>query len=1438
MDIDLFDEFNRPQEILNRYSNGNLSHPDTIHLSLCITYIGILCRPGYNSSVGYYTVEPCITRKFLYIYRIVYPLATFTKRPLDAFEGWASGVTILLLAFTGMLVPLFIPQTYNSIISKDLSYVPTPDQTASLWSLATFSFLDGIIFLGYRLPHITWDQLPPLADYDHAKYLKENAARHVDSFAGANKRHIFFNLLISFLSRFITMGAFLLIQATTSFVSPFVPRFFLCRVLIFLIYSYLETDGVDATMRPWFWISLLFIGPTASSIALQHYFFVGASIYRMVTQIEVVLTQLIYEQALRMRVKGGSKPVTLAASKSTPEPSSGAEPSPSAVGAKASDPTANIVGKINSMMTTDLSNVRAAADFIAIFTYIPLHIVLAMWFLYVTLGWRSKTNFQQRFGLVMMLALLPVPSYISARVLSIEVVRMQKTDGRVQSITETLNVLRMIKLFGWESKIGINLDEKREEELKWVRKRELLNMAKGITDTLILFLTMLTLVMKEDLTASKVFSSMAVFDILRGQLGLSLQVISRAISGKVSLDRINDFIYNTELLDIFTEQDHTFTSPTAAEESPIGFRDAQFTWSVEEHDYPDGGIRERFILHVDGEFVFPRESISLIVGPTGSGKTALLMALLGEMHFIPKGLSSWVNLPRSSGISYASQESWIFNDTIKENILFGSPLNETRYKEVIYQCGLEMDLSMFSAGDATEVGEKGITLSGGQKARITLARAIYSHAKILLLDDVFSALDVHTSKWIITHCFRGKLVKGRTILMVTHNLTLMSPIADFVLRMGESGKISTFTRLSKEKPGSADLALNAMDDTSASTNVANTSLVPDLGKGKLIVGEEIEEGRVNWEAFKLYLHGLGGKHYIIFLSVFISGLVSNELLLTAQTWYIGYWASQYDILPGSDVPILRYLVNYGLILSASTVIYTAVHVVFIFRSLKASRSIHKQLIDSLLGTTLRLAIIVFLPQWLDITPIARMIARCTQDTGAVDGTIPSQFQWLSEISVSMLVKLIAIVFLSPLLLGPGVVVVVLGFYICRIYMASQMSVKREMSNAQAPVIGHIGSTITGLISIRAYGAQEVFINEIQEHIDKFMRACRTFLNLNCWVTFRVDIIGAVFTTSVTVYLVYFQHRPTSETGFSMNMSITLSRMIIYWIMSLNVLEVQGFLERIRNYLKIEQEPKPKQEGVPPAYWPSSGSLRVENLSAKYSADGPKILHNLSFEIKSGERIGIVGRTGSGKSSLTLALLRAILASGSVYYDGISIDSINLDVLRSNITIIPQIPEMLSGSLRENLDPFGQFDDARLNSALRDAGLFSLQEDEGSRRITLDTSISNSGTNLSVGQRQILALARAIVKGSKLLILDEDHATDAVIQSSLRTKLDRDVTILTVAHRLHTIMDADRIMVIDAGKIVEFDPPYVLLRRDNGTFRSLVDESGDKEVLYELANRLQ
>ncbi|PPQ73481.1 hypothetical protein CVT26_010183 [Gymnopilus dilepis] len=1183
---------------------------------------------------------------------------------------------------------------------------------------------------------------------------------------------------------------------------------------------------------------------------------------------QAILTELIFEHSFRIRFKAeatSSQPATVETSGGAPDPDPSAEgsedtqsvetenTSTSAKGKGKMSPTTppseaeadtkkkdNLIGKLNTMVSVDLDNVFGAKDFLMVLVQAPVELVLAMVFLYRVLGWSSLVGFAS------IILLMPVPGLLAKRLQTIQVKKLERTDARVESVTETIGVIRMIKLFGWERKMSDTLKEKREDELAWVWKEKTTNLFNDIINSSIPTVTMVvtyatyTLIMKQSLNASKVFSTMAVFDILRSIMHrISWQVVT-SLKGKVSLERIGDYLTKTELLDDFysKEESQILVTPEHSHENVIGFNNAMFSWSRDIENGTETPSSRVFRLRIEGELTFKKGRVNLIIGPTGSGKTSILMALLGEMHFIPTSADSWYNLPRDGGVAYAAQESWVQNETIRDNILFGSPYDEERYQKVIHQCALKQDIELFEAGDMTEVGEKGLTLSGGQKARVTLARAVYSSADVILLDDVLAALDVHTAKWIAENCLQGDLIRGRTVLLVTHNVALASPIADHIISVsidGHAHEVGSDISKALEDPLLAKEVEQELDEVKVEEEVVDTVKKEDTVKqdGKLILAEEIIEGRLKWSSVMLFLKGLGGDRPFFFMFAWMLGLTLMHTGSTISLWFLGYWGSQYDTHSPEEVEVPFYLMVYCLILGSAIATYAVANATYIYGSLRASRTINALLVDSVLGATLR---------WLDETPAARIITRCTQDIATIDGSLAMDFSYVVELFVYMLVKLTGPVILTPIFLLPGLLIAVLGMYLGTLYLKAQMSVKREMSNARSPVLSHFGAAVAGMVSIRAYGAQQTFKQESLKRIDRYLRISRTSYNLNRWIGIRMDLLGASFTTSLATYLLIRKTLNAANIGFSLNMSLEFCSVILYIVRCYNDFEVEAnSLERIQSYLDIEHEPKSTPEGKPPAAWPKTGELKVESLSARYSETGPKVLHEVSFEVRSGERIGIVGRTGSGKSSLTLSLLRLIITEGIVYYDGLATNKINLEDLRSSITIIPQVPELLSGSLRRNLDPFDQHDDATLNGALRAAGLFSLQTDSDDARLTLDSGIATGGTNLSVGQRQIIALARAIVRSSKLLILDEatsaiDHKTDSIIQSSLRNELGSDVTILTIAHRLQTIMDADKIMVLDSGKIAEYGSPQSLLQKRGGHFKSLVDESGDKKTLYTMAER--
>ncbi|KAI0360840.1 multidrug resistance-associated ABC transporter [Trametes cingulata] len=1358
----------------------------------------------------------------IYVYRDVVPLATTTLEPQDAWEGPMLWAKLSVLTVAAAVIPLFMPRSQNLTDRESL----TAEQRASWFSKRVYGWLDGTILKARKVDHLPLEELPPLAEIDQTKYLVDHGLKYIDPLETKKDRHIFWGLLRIHGREYAFAALQTLLVAFLGLSWPLATQGVLMS---------LEEGHQQSIIRPWAWVLLLFLGPALVSIFEEWY---AWTTKRLSVRNEALLTELLFQHALRIRVK------------SETSSSSGEEGVATAAGQSAKPKEDHLTGKLNNLVTTDLANVtEALKQGLIVVVRIPVRIAVALAFMYSVLGWSALV------GLATLIAIMPLPGYLSAWTQTYQKKTMSKTDARVQTVHEVVNVVRLIKLFGWERRVAAQINERREEELKYIIKTRWLEVAIMLFNYSIPLITMAvtfaayTVLMKGELTASKLFSSNSAFGLIQYELYWFFRFLAFVTQGRVSLDRINRFLHETELLDEFADAKENEAPAreyvhTSHDPEVLGIKQTTFTWTNNTKVQASGSVASatpsrKFVLNIDGELLFKRGRINLIVGPTGSGKTSLLMALLGEMHAQPSGPDSFVSLPRSGGVAYAAQESWVLSDTIRNNILFGAPYDEARYAKVIKQCALERDLSLFEAGDQTEVGEKGITLSGGQKARVTLARAVYSSAEILLLDDVLAALDVHTGRWIVDECFKNGLVRGRTVLLVSHNVALVRPIADFVVALGGDGRITSQGSLEKTLQEDREL-LAELATEEEQLEIAEQELdkpeVPgeDTGKGKLVVSEEIAAGSVGWSAFRLYFTN-ASRFPVLYWAGLSFMLFLTHTIMNSQTYIWSLWAAEYEEHEPAEVSVPFYLSVYGLAVAASILFNAITWLVYLTGAKRAAESIHDKLMMSMLGTTLR---------WLDRTPTSRIIARCTADTHTIDSTIPRQIFSTLGTTIFMFLRVVAAVIMAPLFIVPSAIVGAVGALLASVYIKAQMCVKREMSNARSPVLGHFSSAIVGIVSIRAYRAQDQFKAESYLRVDRYSRAALTFSGLNRWITVRMDIMGTTLLAVLAAYLIYGGRLSASNAGFAMNMAGGFTIRILGWIRELNELMLAAnSLERVQQYLAIEQEPKPTSTGVPPAYWPASGDIRVEKLSARYSHDGPRVLHEISFEVNSGERIGIVGRTGSGKSSLTLALLRCILTEGKVYYDGIATDSINLDALRSNITIIPQTPELLSGTLRKNLDPFGQHDDSTLNDALRSAGLFSLQEREGSARLTLDSEIAGGGSNLSVGQRQIIALARAIVRRSKLLILDEatsaiDYETDAIIQNSLRSEIGRDVTVLTVAHRLQSIMDADKILVLDAGRIVEYDTPHGLLARERGYFRGLVDGSGDKATLYARAGLAQ
>ncbi|EIN07978.1 P-loop containing nucleoside triphosphate hydrolase protein [Punctularia strigosozonata HHB-11173 SS5] len=1366
---------------------------------------------------------------------------------------------LIVLFFLGVFIPLALPGDSSS----------DPLRRASLWSLLTWGYMDGIVLYASRHDDLPLEKLLPLQQGDAAELLSAKGLPKIDPLQSKSKRHVFWSLMEIFKWDYIKMFFLNLVLAASMFLAP---------IGIQNLLEYLENGDArsNATIRPWVWIVWVALGPLVRSFCMEWYLHYSQ---RTVTRAEAIITQLVFQNSLRLRLSAGvgakSGHVKVLSSDETSEAASESESTVTAasiladsddvttvgeevieaadnelVDADAASRTVKqhdeagkqLAGRINNLVTSDLSNMAGGADFMLLLRS-ALPLIGSTIYLYRLLGSSALV------GAAVLVLTLPVPTWVAKVHIRSQREKMSASDRRVQVVTQTMSVLRMIKLFAWEDRSERKIDDVREQELGWIRFGRLL----GLIDYFIGFLPLLqvmaifgtyVLVMKQDLAPSLVFTFIAVFSILSGQIWNLMGILPLIMNGKVSLDRLNEFLHETDLLS--PPSSSSLAEATQPANEVVGISNATFTWNG--ISATDGNPRKRgFKLIVKEEVVFDSGTINLIVGPTGSGKTSLLLALLGEMNYHPDGPRSWYHLSRDGGVAYAAQETWILNDTIRENIIFGSPLDQDRYNQVLEQCALKQDLAMFAGGDLTEVGEKGLNLSGGQKARITLARAIYSKAKILLLDDILAALDVHTGKWVVEKCLKGVLLRDRTVLFVTHNLALTQSLAKKVIRIN-NGVVAEERSLESAVEHDASLRAELLKSQKLVQKAEAVDEKPDVSEGgedqsiagKLVVTEEVSHGQVGLSAIMLYLGNLGGTFF--WIARVITALGKSGFYIY-QPFFLGLWASQYEVRPADQVPDKLYLAGYAGVVFASLFFGATGDALWIYGGIRASRRIHRSLVASVLSSTFR---------WLDTVPNARVITRFTKDLSSIDQMIGSIFSWQISIGTNIVLMFVAITYIVGWRAAvAGLFVIVSAMGVGRIWVKGQRVIKREQSVARSPVLSLFDAALEGLPSIRAYNAQEQFTRLLMIRIDNYTRLSRNLYSVNRWVDVRIDAIGSVFSAVVAAGIVYGKVIDVASAGFALNQVLAFAVEVFWFARTINMAEVEctslsalhvrlltivRSLERIRDFIDIDHEPPSSDDGIPPAYWPASGSLHVSGLSARYSRDSTDVLKDLSFDIRSGERVGVVGRTGAGKSTIALALLRAIVTSGEVFYDGIEIHKINLDKLRSNITLIPQHPDLLAGTLRENLDPFGENDDTTLIEALRAAGLSRIQREGDPAALTLDSEVAAGGANVSHGQRQIIALARAHVRGTKLVIMDEataaiDYETDAAIQESIRNTLKGDVTLITIAHRLRTIMDYDKIMVLDAGRLIEFGSPKQLLAEKKGLFYDLVENSHDRETLY-------
>ncbi|KAL6750031.1 P-loop containing nucleoside triphosphate hydrolase protein [Haematococcus lacustris] len=934
-----------------------------------------------------------------------------------------------------------------------------------------------------------------------------------------------------------------------------------------------------------------------------------------------------------------------------------------------------------------------------------------------------------------------------------------------------------------------------------------------------------------------------------------------------------------------------------------------------------------------------RGQLVMVVGQVGSGKSSLLAALLGEMH------RAAGHVKVHGSVAYTAQDPWVQNCTLRANVLLGRAYDDELYTSVLAACALGPDLEVLAAGDATEIGEKGVNLSGGQKHRVALARAAYSGADIYLLDDPLSAVDAHVGRHLFDMCLCG-LLAGSTRILVTHQLQYVDA-ADVVVVMSD-GKVADlgthkelkargvdlnkFVKANSDAPtlpapvpippsppqtiqpepqpqqtqpqpqpqpsalelidlsrdsmkpsagsargseagvdqGSGALQLHGpSSSTSVSAGVSRTSSFsvgrrsvtgsrgPGLLRGeelvrsaaarraasvqeltalraalrrtlelkerdgKIVKVEERAVGQVARAVYRAYL-GAWASAWVLLPAAVVLLAFSERGLQVGQNYVLSWWSNdtQDAAALGRKPHTKRWLTLYVMLGLISIGLQLVRAVMTITGAITASRQLHKQLMSK----------VVRLPMsFYDSQPTGRLLNRLTKDTEAVDVQVSGSVNMALICLVNALLSILVVSLVSPVALVALGPMSLLYYRIQAVYIATSRELKRLDSLAFSPIFQHFSESLQGLMSIRAFDKQALFIGQNKHNLNTSNRAYWPIQVVNRWLSVRLELMGAaiVFVTAVCVTVIM----PASSglVGLAISSALNLTGIMNWMVRQMTELEVNmNSVERMTEYLKYEEEAAAEVPGKqPPAGWPHAGAIEVRDLTVRYRPDLDPVLRSLSFSVRGCEKVGVCGRTGCGKSTLMITLYRLVEpCGGAIIIDGVDVAAIGLRDLRSRLSLVPQDPVIFSGTLRSNLDPFGAASgDAAIWEAVRRASLtdFVRGLDGG-----LDAVIKEGGANLSVGQRQLLCMARALLRASRILVLDEatsnvDNATDNLIQATIRSAF-ADCTVLTIAHRLHTIIDSDRILLLDAGKLAEFESPAVLLQRPGGAFRKLVEET--------------
>ena len=1364
---------------------------------------------------------------------------------------------------------------------------------ASFLSLLTFQWMAPIMSVGYQRPlehNDIWLVNPDRAAEILASKLQASFQRRV---ARGDKYPLVWAMHETFKFEFWLGGLCQLSASILQVMSPFTLRY----LISFATQAYIAQATHAKSPKIANGIGLV-VGITVmqmlQSLGTNHFIYRGQIVG---AQSRGVLIDVIFEKAMKIsgRAKAGGKAIKSAdkeeeqtnvqeqqqekksfimrmINKKT-QPKGGPQATPDKGAGISGDGQGWGNGRVVNLMSTDTYRVDQACGMMHMCWTSPVAIVITLIVLLINLTYSALAGF----------GLLVIGIPILTRAIKSLFRRRRAinkiTDQRVSLTQEILQSVRFVKYFGWESSFLERIGSIRKKEIRAIQiLLSMRNAINAVSMSLPIFASMLSFITyslsNHALDPAPIFSSLALFNSLRMPLNLLPMVIGQVIDAWASLGRIQDFLVAEEQSDDFIWDmkssnalsmqhadftwERTIVQDTNVEQSKKQMKEARSAAQAIEKfsKAPDSASDltqlEPFKLQ-DMDFSVGRNELIAVIGGVGSGKSSLLAALAGDM----RRTNGSVTMGASR--AFCPQYAWIQNASVKENILFAKDFDRTWYESVIDACALQPDLEMLPNSDLTEIGERGITVSGGQKQRLNIARAIYFNSDIVLMDDPLSAVDAHVGRHIFDRAICG-LLKDKCRVLATHQLHVLSRCDRIIwMQEGRIETIDTFANLMANNEAFQKLmastaqeekvekaAADHEDEIQDEKKAAQKRKVAKRGAA-LMQQEERAVKSVSWGVYAAYIRASGS---ILFGPVVILLLIISQGANIATSLWLSWWTSnKFGYSTG------QYIGTYAALGVVQAFLMFAFSVSLSVLGTRSSRVMLQRSMYRVLRAPM---------SFFDTTPLGRITNRFSKDVDIMDNNLTDAMRmyfFTLAMIISVFILIIVYFYYFAIALGP---LFLMFLFSASYYRASAREMKRHESILRSGVFARFGEAVSGTSSIRAYGVQDQFIKTVRDAIDEMNAAYYLTFSNQRWLAVRLDTIGnlLVFTTGILVVTSRFDVSP-SIAGLVLSYILSIVQMIQFTVRQLAEVEnAMNSTERLHYYgTELDEEPPLHLKDVSDS-WPQNGEIVFNEVQMRYREGLPLVLRGLNMTVAGGERIGIVGRTGAGKSSIMSTLFRLVeLSGGSISIDGINIATVGLKDLRTRLAIIPQDPTLFRGTIRSNLDPFHEHTDLELWSALRQSDLIDADaklDDKNPGRIHLDGIVEEEGLNFSLGQRQLMALARALVRGSQIIVCDEatssvDMETDQKIQKTIATGF-KGKTLLCIAHRLKTIIGYDRICkssisgrvllrcaanlltlgctgVMDQGTIAELDTPLTLWE-EGGIFRGMCEQSGIRRADFE------